>query len=278
MRREDGAEPLKIPVLGFKPLIGVVHLPATPSSPRGHGDVERLVEYTVNEAGKLEEAGFDAVIIENYGDKPFAVAGRDDVLTAVLSVVAREVVRSTKLPVGLSVLRNNASIALAVAYATGARFIRLNAYCDTRLSPEGLLAPAAREVEQMRKQLDRHIMVFADIDVKHSYPLGSYDLGAVLSDCVERGYMDAVIASGQATSRPPDPGYVAFIKRGSPKPVLLGSGLRQENLQLYWNIVDGFIVGSSIKYGGRTANPIDPEKAKRLAEAVRELRDRARLA
>ncbi|HIQ23801.1 MAG TPA: BtpA/SgcQ family protein [Pyrodictium delaneyi] len=274
MRIEDGTEPMKIPLLGFKPLIGVIHLPPTPSSPRGYGNIDRIVDYVVNEVDKLEEAGFDAAIIENYGDKPFSVEAYDEILAAVLSVVVREAVKSTKLPVGINVLRNNARLALAIAYATGAKFVRINAYCETRLSPEGVLMPLARDIEQIRKQLDRNILVLADIDVKHSYPIGQHSIGIVVNDCVERGYMDAIIASGQATTRPPEPGYVAFIKRNSPKPVLLGSGLRVDNIQLYWNIVDGFIVGSSIKYEGRTSNSIDPQKARELAIVVDELRRR----
>ncbi|HID41265.1 MAG TPA: BtpA/SgcQ family protein [Pyrodictium sp.] len=272
MRREDGTEPIKLPILGFKPLIGVVHLPPTPSSPRGYGGVDRLIEYTLSEIAKLEEAGFDAVIIENYGDKPFDIESSDEVLLSVLSVIVRETVKSTKLVVGVNVLRNNAKASIAVAYASGARFVRVNAYCELRVAPEGVLLPIAREVEQLRKQLDRNILVLADIDVKHSDPFGVYNLGNVLYNCIERGHMDAIIASGTATSKPPEPGYIAFIKRSSSKPVILGSGLDINNIQLYWNLVDGFIVGSSIKYMGRAENPIDIRRAKQLAEMVENMR------
>lgn len=267
--REDGAE-LLIPRLGYKPLIGMIHLPPLPTTQRLGGDVEEIVEYAVNEARKLEEAGFQGAIVENYGDMPYNVDTVDPLRVAVMSVVAREVARSTSLVVGVNVLRNNPVEALAAAYAAGASFVRVNAYCETRLAPEGILEPKAALVEDIRSKLTRAIMVFADVDVKHSYGLTPVE--HAVRQCVERGAMDAVIVSGSETGAAPPPGYVAAIRvLAGGKPLLLGSGLTVDNIKVYWSLVDGFIVGSSIKIGG-TMSPIDLEKARRLARAAQELR------
>ena len=271
MLKEDGAEPLVLPNLGIKPLIGVIHLPPIASYRRRGADIESLIEYSIAEAKKLEEAGFDAVIVENYGDKPYYMDPSDDqALVAALAVIAREIVRSTNLTVGVNVLRNGAKAAIAAAYASGAKFVRINSYCEIRLSPEGLLTPKGAEVEEARRVLPASIQVYADIDVKHSY--GLEPLEHVVKECRVRSLVDGFIASGSRTSEAPDPGYVASIKAMlQEKPLLIGSGINVDNIKLYWSIADGFIVGTSIKIAG-TETPIDVQKAHKLASIARELR------
>jgi len=262
-----------IPVLGFKPLIGVVHLPPLPGSHQGLAGIDRLVDYALREAEKLERAGFDAVILENYSDNPFRNERVNDVTLTAMSVIVREVAKSLNLRVGVSLLRNAGLQALAIAYSSGAHFIRVNAYCETRVAPEGILYPIASQLETVRQQMDRHILVLADVDVKHSGPLGARSLEEVVHDCVSRGRMDAIIVSGHATSQAPSPGYVAAIKKlAGLKPVLVGSGISIGNVRAYWNIADGFIVGTSIKIENDTQKPIDTAKAEKLAKIVKELR------
>ncbi len=272
MTIEDGSEPpRKIPLLGYKPLIGVVHLPPLLSTHRQGVGVEEAVAYALGEARKYEEAGFDAVIVENYGDKPYHVEWSDHLLTALLTAVSRELTRSLSIPVGVNVLRNDPRTALSAAYAGGARFIRVNAFCEARLAGEGLLQPAAAVVADIRDRLDRVVLVFADIDVKHSIPVSDKQ-HLLLADCASRSLADGFIASGPHTGEPPPPGYVASLRSAlKPYPVLLGSGVSTSNIKAYWGLADGFIVGTSVKVGTAETR-IDVERARKLATLVRELR------
>ena len=52
-------------------LIGMVHLPALPGSPAYRGSLDEVLERAVADARTLTEAGFDAIMIENFGDAPF---------------------------------------------------------------------------------------------------------------------------------------------------------------------------------------------------------------
>ncbi len=272
MLREDGAEPRILPGLGEKPLIGVIHLPPLTYTRRRGANIDHLIEYAVAEARKLEEAGFNAVIIENYGDKPYHMEARDPLIVATMGVVAREVVKETSLKVGVNILRNSGVEALAAAYASGASFIRVNSYCEIRLAPEGIMQPIGAKIEDLRSILPRYIAVFADVDVKHSS--GLVPLEEAVRECAIRGTMDAIIVSGSHTGSAPSPGYVASIRSlVAPKPVLIGSGISIDNIEAYWNIADGFIVGTSIKIHG-TESPISLEKARKLAERARRLRQR----
>ncbi|MFZ4723478.1 MAG: BtpA/SgcQ family protein, partial [Phycisphaerales bacterium] len=53
------------------PLIGMVHLAALPGTPRSELRVERIAKAAAAEAQALEDAGFDAVLVENMHDLPY---------------------------------------------------------------------------------------------------------------------------------------------------------------------------------------------------------------
>jgi membrane complex biogenesis BtpA family protein len=271
---EDGTELRRIPILGYKPLIGMIHLPPLPASRSPGVRLERLVEYALWEAGKLRDAGFKAVLLENYNDAPYHERVKDPLTISAMSIIAREVVRAyPDIVVGVNLLRNSGPETLALAAVSGAKFVRVNTYCEPRLSMEGILSPLASKIEDLRLKLRYELLVLADVDVKHSWPIGNYNLELVVKDCVSRGRPDALVASSSATGEAPEPGYVAAIRRyAEPKPVLVGSGINVDNIEAYWSIADGFIVGTSIKYEGKTTNPVDEKRAKQLAEKAEELR------
>ncbi len=268
-------KPLIVEIEAEKPfLIAVIHLPPLPGSPGYPAGGNRpflfedTVSYAVSEARKAEEAGFNAVIIENYGDKPYAVEpGLSEAVA--MTVIAREAVAAVSIPVGINMLRNGGVQALVAARHAGASFIRVNALCETRIAPEGLLQPIARRLAETAARIGAlSIAVLADIDVKHSYPVPGYDPIESARDCIERGGADVLVATGKRTGEPPSHDLVAALA-ATGAPVLVGSGLTRENAATLLRVAAGAIVGSSIKIGGRPENPIDPEKARSLVEAVR---------
>ncbi|MEB3780773.1 MAG: BtpA/SgcQ family protein [Desulfurococcales archaeon] len=278
-----------------KPLIGVVHLPPLPGSPgyarrpypMVHGKTwgfNDIVEYAVGEALKYEEAGFDAVIVENYGDKPYSMRASPGQVAA-LSVVAREVAKSVSMPVGVNLLRNSGYEIIYVAYVSRSKFIRINSLCESRVTGEGIMRPAAYDVARAVSELNLYSDLFrgdftilADVDVKHSRPLGSrYDVREATRDCIERSglQLGAIIATGSHTGEEPEPGYVeeiASVARSLNVKVFVGSGVSLDNLPSYWKAADGFIVGSSVKIGGITENPVSVEKAKSMVKLAQHYR------
>ena len=263
---------------GAKPVIGVVHLPPLPGSPGWRGEsVDTLLERVETDTRALLEGGVDAVIVENYGDAPYAVRVRDPETIAAFALAARravEVAREYGAPVGLSLLRNSAPEAVAVAAVVGAEFVRSNAFCEPRASPEGVLEPVARETLLRARALGWRGAILADVDVKHSLPLGEgYDPRLAAREALHRCKPDALIVSGARTGEAPEPGYVAAIREAVPRArLLLGSGASPENIRLYWRLVDGFIIGTYFKKDGVTTNPVDRQRVERLMGLVRELR------
>ena len=98
-------------------LIGVVHLMPLPGSPRWDGSMGAVLERALSDAHGLEDAGFDGIILENFGDVPFArdFAGRGAV--AAMGAVGSRVADAVSVPLGVNVLRNDSLSAVAVRFS-----------------------------------------------------------------------------------------------------------------------------------------------------------------
>jgi membrane complex biogenesis BtpA family protein len=279
-----------------KPLIGVIHLPPLPGSPGyrrvrfpdvggNTWDFESVVEYAISQARVYESAGFDGVIVENYGDRPYSArVGVGQV--ASMSYIVGSVVKSVSIPVGVNMLRSSGYEAFYVAYVTGAKFIRVNNLCELRVSQEGILRPEARRLSKALSELGAYedlysgkLLVMADVNVKHSSPLVQIQgLQDLVRECIERCGIPlySIIVTGTRTGE--EPGYdrveeVLPVAKDMGVQMYIGSGVNHTNISKYWNVADGFIVGTSVKIGGRTENPVSEEKAIALAKLVKHSRE-----
>ena len=174
-----------------------------------------------------------------------------------------------KLPIGFNVLRNDARAALALCAVCGGAFIRVNVHTGAMLTDQGLIEGNAYDTLRYRQRVCPQAQIFADVHVKHAVPLGNWTIEDAARDTVERGLADALIVSGAGTGLAADLADVERVRRTCPATkILLGSGVTLENVRDFLPVADGFIVGSSLKAGGRLSNPVD---AKRVAALVRAL-------
>ncbi len=249
------------------PLIGVIHLLPLPGSPKNKGEpLDAVLERAFCDLSALEEGGADAAIVENFGDRPFRKYA-DKATVAQMAVLVRELVRAAKIPIGVNVLRSDGPAALSIAHAAGASFIRVNVFSGVALTDQGLLEGCAREVLSLRKLLGAKVAVFADVHVKHAFHFG--DLGDAARDAA-RNLADALIITGKATGAPPSAKDVEVVKKESGLPVLVGSGVNPQNVKDFRG-ADGFIVGTWLKRGGIVEEPVDSERVRLLAQALRAL-------
>ncbi len=237
-------------------IIGVLHLDPLPSSPL-YESYEDVFENALRDAKALAE-GCDAIIIENYGDKPF-LKEVDRVTVACMSVIAWEVKRETGLPIGINVLRNDPFSALAIAKAVNADFVRVNQLYFASLSPEGFLEGKAGEVLRYRRFIDCKAKIYADVKVKHAYHFVSLE---DYLENVERSLADALIVTGTATGKEVDVEELKAVRNLTNLPVFVGSGVNTENLHKYVGLCDGVIVGTYFKRDGR----VDAERVMRLSK------------
>lgn len=244
------------------PLVGVIHLPALPGAPRYAGSMTNVLELCRRDGEVLAGAGFDAVIVENFGDAPFFRGRVPPETVAAMAVCCDTVRRTSGLPLGVNVLRNDGHAALAVAAASGAQFIRVNILVGARVTDQGVIETDAACLLRTRKALGlEHVSLIADVDVKHSSALGSITIDDEAVEAVERGLADVVVVSGSRTGEPASRDAVLAVRSATRAPVWMGSGVRAETLSEWLSVASGVIVGSDLRANGRAGGPIDRERA-----------------
>lgn len=252
-----------------KPLVGMLHLPALPGSPRHALPMDQIERAVLRDAHALLEGGVHGLMIENFSDVPFYPDRVPAHTISHMTALACAVRRHFDVPLGINVLRNDGLSALAVAHAAGAQFIRVNVLCGARVADQGILQGIAHDLLRYRAQLRAEVKVFADVNVKHSAPLGPYALQAEVQDTIERGLADALIVSGVGTGRAVDLEELKGVKAAAGSaPVFLGSGVSAHNIGTYLPYADGFIVGTALKVDGVPTHPVDPKRVRELAQAL----------
>ncbi len=249
-------------------LIGMVHLLPLPGAPRFAGDLDAVVARAVEDAATLEEGGFDALLLENFGDVPFYPERVPPWTVAALTRCAVALRARSSLPIGVNVLRNDARAALAIACAAGLDFIRVNVHGHAAVTDQGLLEGRAHETVRLRAQLAPTVEIAADVRVKHARPLAPGSLTAEARDLTLRGLADVVIVSGEETGQPPRREALDEVRAAVEVPVWIGSGLRPDNLAALLPACSGAIVGSCLHRAGDLAAPIDAGRVRALLEAA----------
>lgn len=260
-----------------KALVGMVHVQASPGTPRNNGNsVDETVERAVREATLLVDAGFDAIILENMHDVPYLRRDVGPEVVATMTRVTRAVREAVKTPLGVQVLAGANRAAIAVALAAGAQFIRAEGFVYAAVADEGLLDEAdAGQLLRYRKQIGaEHIKILADVKKKHSSHAITADIDlAEFARAAEFFMADGVIVTGAATARPVSLDDARRVRTATKLPLAVGSGVTPENARDLLGYADALIVGSWYKRRGDWHNDPDPQRVKDLVAAV----ERARL-
>jgi uncharacterized protein len=246
-------------------LVGVIHLPPLLGSPRAAEPGA-----SVREAARSARAlsGYDAIIVENFGDAPFFAGAVPPVTVAAMTACAIAVREAQPdIPLGINVLRNDPEAALAIAAVTGASFVRVNVHIGARVTDQGVITGDAARTLRTKRALGAEVAIWADVDVKHSAPLGApRPIEQEVEDLTKRALADAVLVTGEGTGKSVDVEKLTRVKRAAGDVrVLVASGATIATLDI--------IVGSALRRGGIPGGPIDEALAASFLEAYRSLSD-----
>lgn len=250
-------------------LIGMVHLLPLPGAP-SPASWSQLLSRAVADAQAWARGGADAVLIENFGDSPFAPAEVAPITIASMARAIAAVRAAIDLPLGVNVLRNDAAAALALATAFELDFVRINVHSGVAVADQGLITGRADQTLRERAALRSRVKLFADLRVKHARPLAERPLVDEAHDLFERAHADALLITGPATGRAPDLAPLVELAAALPRcPFLLASGATPKLVAEGRALLSGCIVGSAAKRGGRLAAPVDVARVRALAAACR---------
>lgn len=254
-------------------LIGMLHLGALPGTPSARLELEEIIARAVTEARILAEAGFEGLIVENMGDRPYLLREVGPEIVAAMTAATCAVRAALPhLSLGVQVLAGANHAALAVAQAAGADFIRAEGFAYAAVADEGLLAEAsAGPLLRYRKAIGaEHVAVLCDVQKKHAAHALTADLS--LSElCRGAAFCgaDGLIVTGSATGETTSPGDLRCAAEAVDLPLYVGSGVTPENVASYLPAAAGLIVGSALKRGGRWEAELDPERCAALVAAAR---------
>ncbi|NKE37198.1 BtpA/SgcQ family protein [Natronococcus sp. JC468] len=260
-----------------RPVLGMVHLPALPGAPGydADGGRESIRRRALADTRALEAGGVDGIVIENFGDAPFHPEDVPTHTVAEMTAIATRVAGAVDLPIGINVLRNDAEAALSVAAAVGAEFVRVNVHVGAAATDQGVLEGRAHETMRLRERIDADVAVLADVHVKHATPVGADDVRRAALEAAERGRADGLVVSGPGTGAATALEDVervagALSDRGLEVPTVVGSGVTLETVRNCFAAgADGVVVGTALKEGGETTNPVSRERVAALVAAAR---------
>lgn len=259
-----------------KPIIGVIHLKPLIGSPNYEGNFDEILSSALKDARSLIEGGVDGLLIENYGDMPYLKNNVEEHTIASMGIIAWEIKKAFKLPIGINVLRNASKAALAIASVINASFIRVNVYAYPMITDQGIIEPNAGELLRYRNFLHSNVKIFADVMVKHAFPLVDMKIERVARDTYLRAKADALILTGEETGKSPDMMLIKNVRKAVDAPILAGSGVNIENILEIIKLADGAIIGTYFKKNGIIGNEVDVERVKRLMDIVKKFRERNR--
>ncbi|XP_058237351.1 uncharacterized protein F13E9.13, mitochondrial [Hemibagrus wyckioides] len=215
-------------------IIGMIHVGALPGTPLHRSPVPELLEQACREAEVYQQEAVDGLLIENMHDVPY----------------------------------------LMCCKCSGLDFIRAEGFVFSHVADEGLMNACAGELLRYRRHIGaEHIQIFTDIKKKHSAHALTADVCvAETARAAEFFLSDGVVVTGPSTGVQANPQELTEVMRSVQIPVLIGSGVTQENMEDYLQ-ADALIVGSHFKSGGRWENGVDPVRVKRFMEKVQKLRN-----
>jgi hypothetical protein len=255
-----------------KPVIAMVHVPGLPGRPwhdRAAGRA-RLLDVVGRDLAVLQDAGVDGLLFCNEADVPYQLAVGPEIPAAMAAVIG-ELLAEVRVPFGVNILWD-ARASLALARATGARFIR-EVLTGVYESDLGMIAPDIGDLAAYRDAIGASdVALFDNIAPEFASAIGSRGIAERAKGAAFLG-ADAILISGPAAGVPFAMSDLVAAKEAVPDTtVVANTGVRADSIAEIFAVADAVIVGTSLKVDGSTFNAVDPARAQRLMDAARSAR------
>ena len=256
-----------------KPVIAMVHLGALPGSPLFNTDqgLEGLLEAARAELNALQSAGVDAIMFGNENDRPYELIV-DTASTATAAFIIGSLKSDIKVPFGVNMLWDPMAT-IALGAATGAQFVR-EIFTGSYASDMGSWTADAGKAMRYRDRLGRSdMLMFYNVSAEFAFSLDRRPLADRARSVNFSSVPDAILVSGQITGEAAEMSDLTAVKRVLPDtPVLANTGVKHETVQKVFEVADGCVIGSALKYEGDTWRPVDPARAMDFMARVNAIR------
>ena len=249
-----------------KMIMGMVHLDALPGSPAYKGNKEEIESKALADAHRLIDNGCDAVMLENFNDWPQYSTAVPLAGYSLQLKIATEIRAFCKIPFGVNIEMNAREQEWIMAYAIGADFIRVEAFVDNRAGSFGYIEGCSTPLARLQKEYPANTMLFTDVHTAETYGVPDVRINELAENAIGHD-ADAVIVTENDQCRHITVEDVKSMRaRIGDFPIIVGSGVHEDNVLDYLQYADGVIVGRGFKKDGS----VDPELVKRFVGIVRE--------
>lgn len=237
-------------------VIGAIHFPPL----LGYKDFpgfDIALKNALDDLKALEEGGVDGIIFENNYDIPHESEVGPEIV-ATMTYLGEKIKSATKLPVGISVLWNDYRTALSIARTLNLQFIRIPVFVDKVKTDYGIVEGESKKVIDFRKLIGAEgVAIFTDIHVKHAKLLSKHDL-VTSAKLAVKNKSDAIIITGKWTGdAPPMDELKNLREKIGIFPILIGSGMDNNNAKNLFQFANGAIVSTSLKEGTKKIKEIN---------------------
>lgn len=250
-------------------LAAMIAVEPLPGSPGYDEDDDAILATALSDLKHYSEAGVDALVLENSHDLPYIKPPLPAAAIDLMTRIANEARKGFSGPIGIQMLEAANETALEIAHVADLDFVRVEGYVFAHVGGAGIIEGCAGKLLRKRKHLGcEHIKVFGDVNKKHCSHALTGDLDIV--DEIKQAEFflaDVVIVTGARTTEPPDVAELRRATKAATVPVVIGSGMTPENIETYYPLADGFIVGSTFRKDGKFLGKLDP---KRLSAFMKE--------
>lgn len=229
-------------------IIGAIHFPPLLGYKKFPG-FKIALKNALADLKAFEGGGVDAVIFENNYDIPHKIFV-DAAVISMMTLLGEKLRKSTRLPLGVSVLWNDYRAALSIAKILDLQFIRIPVFVDDVMTDYGIVRGEPKKVINYRESIGaENVAIFTDIHVKHAKLLSKHNL-ITSAKLAIKNKSDAIIITGKWTGNAPPENEVTMLrKKLGLFPILIGSGLDENNAKALLQFANGAIVSTSLKGG-----------------------------
>lgn len=250
-----------------EPLIyGALHLPyyGTQDPKRSLAEIE---DYVLTNAEVFYKNGIDKLFLQDENIVPNeAFPETLSVMGAIARMVKAEL---PKLHTGIIVQAHDPRAALAIAYASGAEFVRIKVFAGSMLKAEGVRTGVGPEAVRYRTQLGADIKICADVHDREGTPLCNVPITDT-AQWADRIGADNLIITGKSYQQTKE--YLEAVNRLElGKPLIVGGSVNTGNIAEILSIADGAVVSTSLMNDNSVAGVglhWDAEKVRRFCDAV----------
>lgn len=260
-----------------KPVIAMLHLDYLEG--KNFKGLDIVLQKALADIKALEEGGIDGILIENWKEDSIGEFVSKETAKNFMSV-CKKLSKYIHIPFGINVLNNDYKVAFTVAKEVKASFVELDVFVDdvesdfenniNAINKPFQIHPNPKGIIAYAKSIGAdNIPLFVFVQPKHYKMLDKEkSIQTSVKEAIKNDATAVLVT--KHTGFAPTAGLIKDAKSVSGNvPVGIGSGFSAENASEFLKIVDFAVVGTSIKIGQETDNPVDKTKVKNLMSIVK---------